>query len=150
MRAGLVAVLAATLLLPAAPAVARPAASDRAVVLARWTQPTAASYRLWDDARQHPERWAGYGFIWTSDLCTDGPDRPAGFDFRMPCRRHDFGYRNYRAAGTFAANRRRLDRAFYGDLRRRCGTYRPVLRPLCLGLAWTYFQATRRFGAARL
>ncbi|MGX6600977.1 phospholipase [Micromonosporaceae bacterium Da 78-11] len=123
-------------------------APDRAAVLAAWTQPTAASYRDFTDARQHRADWQSYRFDWSTDHCSHGPERPAGFDFRPACVRHDFGYRNYRAAGTFAANKNRLDRAFYTDLRRRCHTYRPLLRPLCAALAWTYYRAASKFGPA--
>ncbi|MGW0204222.1 phospholipase A2, partial [Nonomuraea sp. NPDC003201] len=31
------------------------------------------------------------------------------FDFRMPCRRHDFGYRNYKDVSQFPANKSRID-----------------------------------------
>jgi hypothetical protein len=123
-----------------------PAPPDKPAVLDQWTRPTAASYRAWNAARQHPAQWAAYGFVWDTDDCTMGPDRPAGFDFRLPCRRHDFGYRNYLAAGTLAANRGRLDRALYADLRRQCGTYRALVRPVCSALAWTYYRAADAFG----
>jgi hypothetical protein len=97
----------------------------------------------------HPDRWSSYQFIWTSDYCSDGPDRPAGFDFRLPCRRHDFGYRNYKAMGGFKEARARLDQAFYADLRRQCATYRLALRPPCATLAWTYYKAARHYGAPK-
>jgi len=144
--ATLAAALAAAVLpsLPAAAAATVPA--DRPSVLAGWTQPTSASYRHWDAARRHRAAWAAYGFDWTTDYCTGGPDQPAGFDFRLPCRRHDFGYRNYRAAGTLTTNRSRLDRMLYADLSRKCATYPAILRPACTTLAWTYYRAARKFG----
>ena len=123
---------------------------DKPAVLARLTGPSAESYREWNEARLHPERWSAYDFIWTTDYCTDGPDRPAGFDFRMACRRHDFGYRNYKAIREFEANRARLDRTFHADLRRRCATYAPALRPLCSVFAWTYYKAARRYGGTKV
>ncbi len=42
--------------------------------------------------------------------------------------RHDFGYRSYKAAGQFDANKSRLDSAFYEDLKR------------------VYYQAVRALG----
>ena len=122
---------------------------DKPALLAKWTQPTAASFADWHAARRHPDGWRGYGFVWSTDHCTGAPERPLGFDFRLPCARHDFGYRNYRAAGTLAQHRGRLDRAFRQDLNRTCGRYRLVLRPVCRGLAWTYYRAVRRYGMTR-
>ncbi|HEY0000090.1 MAG TPA: phospholipase [Actinoplanes sp.] len=149
--AATVAAVAVGVLAPVMPASAagpagKTAPPDKAAVLKRWTQPSAGSYRQWNVARLHPRRWAAYGFVWTHDNCTLGPDRPAGFDFRAACRRHDFGYRNYLVTGRLAANRGRLDRALHADLRRQCQTYRPLVRPVCSALAWTYFQAARKFG----
>lgn len=120
-----------------------PVPADKMDVLSGWTQPTAASFRAWQAARLDRPAWQAYGFTWTSDDCTGGPDRPAGFDFRMACRRHDFGYRNYRAAGALATHRARLDRAFLADLSRTCDRYRAVVRPVCAVLAWTYYVAVR-------
>jgi Prokaryotic phospholipase A2 len=116
-------------------------------VLARWTQPTAASYQAWNDARLHRAKWASYRFDWSTDYCTASPERPLGYDFTLACVHHDFGYRNYNALGRFAANKDRLDTVFYADLRRVCGTYRLVLQPACYGLAWTYYQAVHVFGS---
>jgi len=64
----------------------------------------------------------------------------------MPCARHDFGYRNYKAVGLFADNKGHVDDGFYADLRRRCDGYNKYVRPSCDGLAWTYYQAVRTFG----
>ncbi len=159
----LIAVAVAALLVTPAPAVAStpavstpvastPAAStpaDKPALLAKWTQPTAAAFEDWRAARRNRDAWTAYDFVWTTDYCTGAPERPFGFDFRLPCARHDFGYRNYRAAGTLARHKGRLDRAFHQDLRSTCRDYRVVLRPLCVGLAWTYYRATRRFGTTR-
>ena len=47
---------------------------------------------------------------WTSDNCTLSPDNPLGFPFVPACRRHDFGYRNYRRQNRFTvAAKRRID-----------------------------------------
>jgi hypothetical protein len=132
-------------IMPTGPATTTSSAT-RDAVLADWTQPTAASFHEWDAARRDTSRWAAYGFDWTTDYCTDGPERPTGFDFRLSCRRHDFGYRNYAAAGGLTAVRARLDRMLCADLKRTCGTYRAAVRPVCLGLAWVYYHAARRYG----
>jgi hypothetical protein len=49
--------------------------------------------------------------------------------------------------GQFPANKSRIDSAFYNDLKRKCNTYNAVVRPACLGLAWTYYEAVSVFGA---
>jgi Prokaryotic phospholipase A2 len=143
----LVAVPAAllTLLGLAGPAMAAPA--DKPQVLSSWTQTSVSSYNAWNSARQNQGTWAAYGFDWSTDYCSSSPDNPLGFDFTLSCYRHDFGYRNYKAIGQFPANKSRLDSAFYEDLKRRCNTYNAAVRPACLALAWTYYQAVSIFGS---
>ncbi|GIF75904.1 hypothetical protein [Asanoa siamensis] len=36
--------------------------------------------------------------------------------------------------------------AFYEDLKRVCATYGSGWKPICDGLAWTYYQAVKTFG----
>jgi hypothetical protein len=142
-------IAAAVVAVLAVPVSASASMPDKPALLAKWTQPTAAAFADWQAARSDRESWKAYGFIWTTDYCTGAPERPIGFDFRLPCARHDFGYRNYRAAGTLARHKGRLDRAFRQDLNSACGRYRMVLRPFCRGLAWTYYRAVRRYGMTR-
>ena len=111
------------------------------------TQPTAASYDAWNEARLHRSPWASYRFDWSTDYCTASPERPLGYNFTLACWHHDFGYRNYRAMGRFAATKDRLDTVFYADLRRVCAAYRLALQPACYSLAWTYYQAVHIFGS---
>jgi hypothetical protein len=115
-------------------------------VMSQFTQTSASSYNAWNAARQNQPAWAAYQFDWTTDYCSASPDRPLGFDFRLSCARHDWGYRNYQAMGQFDANKSRLDDALYQDLRRKCATYSAIVRPACYSLAWTYYQAVRAFG----
>lgn len=137
---------AALVLTPAAPAAAATAA-QRLAVLTGWTQTSAASHAAWNTARTDRAAWASYGFDWSTDGCSSSPDRPLGFDFRLPCKRHDFGYRNYKKAKAFAAHKQRLDNAFHADLKRVCARHSPVVRPACLSLAWTYYTAVDVFGS---
>ncbi|MEU5209371.1 phospholipase [Streptomyces sp. NPDC020742] len=134
----------AALLSAAAPAQRVPAARPR--VLASWTQPDAASSRRWEAARGERSRWSAYRFDWSTDYCTRAPDRPLGLPFHLPCARHDFGYRNYKAAGAFRVNKPRLDSALYADLKRVCAHRSGRKRTACDRLAWTYYQAVRRLG----
>jgi Prokaryotic phospholipase A2 len=140
------AVATLVLLLGLAGPAAAVTSEQRLSVLSSWTQTSASSYSAWNSARQNQSSWAEYAFDWSTDLCSSSPDNPLGFDFRLSCQRHDFGYRNYRAVGQFSANKARVDSAFYADLQRRCATYTSVVRPACYSLAWVYYQAVRAFG----
>jgi hypothetical protein len=140
-------VVLATVLAVLAPAGVASAATDKPAVLASWTQTTVTSYNAWNSARQNQGAWADYQFDWSTDYCSSSPDNPLGFNFTLSCWHHDFGYRNYKAAGQFATNKDRLDNMFYADLKRKCATYSSVVRPACYSLAWTYYQAVHVFGS---
>jgi len=138
--------IAVGLLATATPAAAVTPA-EKLSVMSAWSQSTTASYNAWNAARQNQGAWADYGFDWSTDYCSSSPDQPLGFDFRIPCQRHDFGYRNYKAVGAFPANKDRIDSYFYFDLKAKCATYNSFVRPACLSLAWTYYQAVAAFGS---
>jgi hypothetical protein len=135
----------------AAVATATPAAAvttaEKLAVMSQFTQTSVSSYNAWNAARLNKPAWAAYQFDWSTDNCSFSPDQPLGFDFRLPCQRHDWGYGNYKAMGQFPANKSRLDDAFYQDLRRKCAQYSAIVRPACNSLAWTYYQAVRAFGS---
>jgi phospholipase A2-like protein len=145
VRSSAVALLSSAVLM-ASGAVALAAAPTKAAVLSDWTQTSATSYATWNAARQNQSAWADYAFDWSTDYCSSSPDKPAGFDFKLSCYRHDFGYRNYKAAGQFDAAKARLDSAFYADLGRKCDTYDPIVQPACDALAWVYYQAVKVLG----
>ncbi|NUP23040.1 MAG: hypothetical protein HOZ81_44680 [Streptomyces sp.] len=125
---------------------AEAAPADKPQVLAGWTQTSASSYNAWAAARGNQSAWAAYGFDWSTDYCSSSPDNPFGFPFATSCARHDFGYRNYKAQGTFSANKARIDSAFYEDLKRVCAGYGGATRSACDSTAWTYYQAVKAFG----
>ncbi|GAB2729174.1 phospholipase [Streptomyces bullii] len=127
-------------------AAAEAAPADKPQVLASWTQTSASSYNLWAAARANQGAWSAYGFDWSTDYCSSSPDNPFGFPFAQSCARHDFGYRNYKAAGTFSANKARLDSAFYEDLKRVCANYSGSTKTACNSTAWTYYQAVKALG----
>ncbi|GAB2847990.1 phospholipase [Streptomyces deserti] len=127
-------------------AAAEAAPADKPQVLASWTRTSASSHRLWAAARANQAAWAAYEFDWSTDYCSSSPDNPFGFPFAQSCARHDFGYRNYKAAGTFSAHKSRLDSAFYEDLKRVCAHYSGGTRTTCDSTAWTYYQAVRALG----
>jgi hypothetical protein len=120
---------------------------QKLTALSAFSAPTSAGAAAWRSAWQNQPAWADYAFDWSTDLCSSSPDRPLGFDFRMPCRRHDFGYRNYKVVSRFPANKSRVDDAFHFDLRQVCAGYSGAAKRTCDGLAWTYYQAVRRFGS---
>ncbi|MFZ3470479.1 phospholipase [Streptomyces sp. 4.24] len=138
-----------TLALALAPSAAAAAApevpADKPQVLSVWTQGTGASYESWTAARANRDAWQSYGFDWSTDYCTTSPDNPFGFPFRTACARHDFGYRNYKAAGELAAAKNRLDDMFHADLKRVCARYSGAKKASCDGTAWTYHQAVKAF-----
>ncbi|MGW0806647.1 phospholipase [Nonomuraea sp. NPDC002799] len=140
-----VALTLTAVLVPATPAHAVTLEQKLAALLG-FTQPTLASAAAWREARADQGSWAEYLFDWSTDQCSGSPDRPLGFDFRTSCRRHDFGYRNYQAVGHFPAHKSHIDDAFLFDLREVCAGYAAVAKLRCDGLAWTYYQAVRRFG----
>ncbi len=150
MKLRRVAVLASILALAGVISTVSPATAagidEKLAFMSSWSQPTATSYDAWNAARQHQSDWASYGFDWSTDYCSTSPDQPLGFDFRLSCQRHDFGYRNYKAVGQFPANKSRIDDAFYRDLKAKCATYNAFVRPACTSLAWTYYQAVSAFG----
>ncbi|MFJ6463865.1 phospholipase [Streptomyces sp. NPDC091387] len=133
-------------LLPAVSASAAPA--DKPQVLSSWTQTSASSYHAWNAARNNQGAWGAYGFDWSTDYCSSSPDNPFGFPFQTACARHDFGYRNYKAAGTFSANKARVDSALYEDLKRVCAAYSGATLTSCNATAWTYYHAVDIFGVA--
>ncbi|MGV9272660.1 phospholipase [Streptomyces griseosporeus] len=148
MRRRLATLLAAAAgaLAVASPASAAPA--DKPQVLSSWTQASAESQNAWLAARADQGAWSAYGFDWSTDYCTTSPDNPFGFPFQTACARHDFGYRNYKAAGTFDTNKSRLDDAFYADLKRVCSAYSGLKKTSCDSTAWTYYQAVKAFGSS--
>ena len=95
-------------------------------------------------------------FDWSTDYCS-APilgDTGLSFNFRNPCRRHDFGYRNLKlldrryGAGRYwnATNRLRVDQRFLADMRAHCATRSILLRASCRKWAETYYTAVRLFG----
>jgi len=140
------AALAVVMLLGIASPAAAVTNAEKLAVLSSFTQTSASSYTAWNAARLDRAPWQAYNFDWSTDYCSSSPDNPFGFAFELSCYRHDFGYRNHKAMGVFSANKSRLDSAFYQDLKRVCTRYNAALKPICDGLAWSYYQAVRAFG----
>ncbi|MCX5166626.1 phospholipase [Streptomyces antibioticus] len=146
LATGLAASAMALATITATATAASAAPADKPQVLSSWTQTSAGSYNSWVSARNNQGAWSAYGFDWSTDYCSSSPDNPFGFPFATSCARHDFGYRNYKAAGSFSANKSRLDSAFYEDLLRVCNGYSGATKTSCNGTAWTYYQAVKALG----
>jgi hypothetical protein len=81
---------------------------------------------------------------WSDDGCSYSPDNPFGFKFLPACKRHDFGYRNYKRQSRFTeANRLRIDNNFKADMYNQCaGNW------ICNRTADLYYKAVREFGGS--
>ena len=121
-------------------------APNRLALLQSLTSPGPGSFTAWNNGRLNPAIYAAYEFDWSTDFCTGAPDNPLGFPFELPCARHDFGYRNYKAAQRFEANKDRLDSALYTDLQLTCAPYPGDVRQVCLALAEVFYKAVLIFG----
>jgi hypothetical protein len=81
---------------------------------------------------------------WSDDGCSYSPDEPLGYEFKEPCQRHDFGYRNYKAQSRFSEdNRLRIDDNFRDDMYGTCDG-----DSNCESAADVYYWAVRQFGSS--
>jgi hypothetical protein len=88
---------------------------------------TAARRRPWDVS---------------TDLCSFAPDTGPAFDFRVPCIRHDFAWRNLKRLGVSTRARRlRASEQFLRDMVGTCAGRPVVQRAVCRSVASTYFHA---------
>lgn len=93
-------------------------------------------------------------FDWSTDWCSAPLVGSTGrsFDFRAPCRRHDFGYRNlqllerrYGTGGTYwnRASRKRVDQQLLADMKDHCGSRPWYDQITCVAWAETFYAAVR-------
>ncbi len=94
-------------------------------------------------------------FDWSTDWCSAPLVGNTGrsFDFRGPCRRHDFGYRNLRLLEQRhgvdhwnRASRLRVDRQFLADMIGHCNTRRWHEVHTCRAWAVTFYGVVRVAG----
>ena len=82
----------------------------------------------------------------STDLCSFATDRGPGFDFRLPCIRHDFAWRNLHRLGRkipgvdTSARRVAANQQFLRDLRSTCAGRPAPQRPACGAVARIYFS----------
>ncbi|MFZ1302153.1 MAG: phospholipase [Candidatus Microsaccharimonas sp.] len=74
--------------------------------------------------------YGGFQLNWSTDDCSNPlvgepqRSRPLGYDFRGPCWRHDFGYRNYKDQNRFNETvRKKIDDNFHTDMYNVCNQY---------------------------
>lgn len=115
---------------------------------------------------------ADRSFDWSSDLCSAPLIGSTGrtFDFRGPCRRHDFAYRNFKAldqvttcrvpssggvcrmmrvfSGRWwnSSTRHRIDRQFLADMLTHCTTRSGAARISCQSWAQIFYRSVRVAG----
>ena len=84
----------------------------------------------------------------STDLCSFAPDTGPVFDFRAPCVRHDFAWRNLRcldrqAGGGIDTRSRRLaaTRQFLVDMQTTCAARPAIQRTACRAVASAYHRA---------
>lgn len=100
-----------------------------------------------------------YWFDMTTDFCTSSPDHGAHFDFKAPCARHDFGWRNLRrldlhwncggqpepcsngASGAYNTHQNKLtvNVNFYWDMEDDCAPRSALYRGLCREMRDLYY-----------
>lgn len=99
------------------------------------------------------DRW----FDWTTDWCSAPLVGSTGrsFDFRAPCRRHDFGYRNlqllerrYAGGGRYwnSISRHQVDLQLLADMRAHCRARPWYEEATCRLWADTFYSAVRLAG----
>lgn len=85
---------------------------------------------------------------WSTDYCSAPFVGNTGrsFNFRLPCQRHDFGYRNLKIIGAFTEeNRKRVDDRFHTDMKSTCTPRGVTQRYNCFLWADTFYAAVRVF-----
>ncbi|MFC5149165.1 phospholipase [Streptomyces aureoversilis] len=84
---------------------------------------------------------------WSSDGCSQAPNRPMGFNFLPSCQRHDFGYRNYKKQGRFDhTTRLAVDKNFKADMYAYCRTLPKAKTGSCKYWAGVYYGEVRKHG----
>ena len=64
------------------------------------------------------------GLDWFDNGCTKVPDKPTGFNFLDACKRHDFGYGNYKIQKRCSESQRaQVDENFKKDMYDECAKY---------------------------
>lgn len=90
---------------------------------------------------------------WSSDGCSYVPDKVRGvYDFKPSCRRHDFGYRNYKKQNRCSQKfKDSIDQNFKKDMKNYCHNkykhwYQKGEKKLCQEAADKYYDGVRDFG----
>ncbi len=118
--------------------------TEKAVVITR----IAFDLDLTTFARQRTTLSRAYPELdWSTDGCSAPLIGSEGrtFDFRIPCARHDFSYRNFTALGLLDEPlRARVDEQFRKDLYRSCERQLRTRRVRCVAWAELFVEVVRR------
>lgn len=94
-------------------------------------------------------RRANRALDWTTDGCSAPVvgDSGRSFNFRWPCLRHDFGYRNFKSHGLFnSESRLRVDEQLHRDLEETCAPRLRTFKLRCMAWAEIFYTLVRAGG----
>ncbi|WP_283135947.1 phospholipase A2 [Rhizohabitans arisaemae] len=126
---------------------------SKPVMLALLTENSAAGWARWKKLSHDNYYDRGYDWNMSTDYCSKSVDQPIlsfapwqRVDWREPCARHDFGYRNYKEMRRFDYSRKvRLDVMFLRDLMVACDAQIFFANARCHALAHVYFKTVRQW-----
>jgi len=88
----------------------------------------------WHRARRSPS-YAN----WSTNYCSWSFDKTPYYNFKKPCARHDFGYRNWKKYRAFTKSAKSsIDKRFLRDMKDHCAA-RSSTRVRCYYAAYTYY-----------
>ncbi|MEV6598603.1 phospholipase A2 [Actinoplanes sp. NPDC051346] len=116
---------------------------------------SAESFEAWNAARNNPGAYWEYNFNFDQDGCSvpQWGQRYLEYSntfFNVPCRRHDFGYRNHKLpqgfpVTYFMGNKNFIDGVFHWDMQNACRSD-PRDPQLCRDIAWFFYQGVNKTG----
>lgn len=114
------------------------------------TVPSAVRHPYWSSMGHfwwHRANRSPWYANWSTDYCSNAPDTGLAFNFKKPCARHDYGYRNWKKYSAFTSSAKKsIDSRFLSDMKAHCSTRSIFLKPDCYRTAYIYYAAVRAFG----
>ena len=113
-----------------------------------FTYPSATSQSAWQNAKNNSGRYSEYGFNWSDNGCSNPADTKFTYEygndfFRVPCQRHDFGYRNH---GSTWGYKNVIDNTMLYDMNQLCAHELWGGRQRCESSASNYYWGVWLFG----
>ncbi|MFG3435705.1 phospholipase A2 [Nonomuraea sp. NPDC047897] len=129
--------------------------AERLAMALTLTKNTKASYNAWArfKTNRNTTQVKEFEFNWNTDGCSVPKAVPHGSTwgavFKIPCWRHDFGYRNVKALASSSAwknYKKEVDSAFLGDMKRVCDAQsNSAARAACKAVATQFYNAVKYF-----